>query len=103
MPSDFTYFPRLLCRLLALCRPSRSSNLVPRLAVVGVVLLAILADRSSRKTKKYFDYDKDPADGVEPSQRALPGAGWGMGYLFSLAALHRRNNPCLNVIVISLS
>lgn len=28
-------------------RPSRSSNLVPRLAVVGVVLLAILADRSS--------------------------------------------------------
>lgn len=46
---------------------------------------------------------QDPADGVEPSQRALPGAGWGMGYLVSLAALHRRNNPCLNVIVISLS
>lgn len=29
-------------------RPSRSSDLVPRLAVVGVVLLAILADCSSR-------------------------------------------------------
>ena len=31
------------------CRPSRSSNLVPRLAVVGGVLLSILADHSSRK------------------------------------------------------
>ena len=38
------------------CRPSRSSNLVPRLAVVGGVLLAILTDRSSRK-QKYLDYD----------------------------------------------
>ena len=37
-------------------RPFRSSNLVPRLAVVGGVLLAILADRSSRK-QKYLDYD----------------------------------------------
>lgn len=34
----------------------------------GRCAAAILADRSSRKTKKYFDYDKDPADGVEPSQ-----------------------------------
>ena len=32
-------------------RPSRSSNLVPRLAVVGGVLLAILTDRSSQQTK----------------------------------------------------
>lgn len=46
---------------------------------------------------------QDPAEGVEPSQKAVPGAGWGMGYLFSLATLHCRNNPCLNVIVISLS
>ncbi len=37
-------------------RPSRSSNLVPRLAVVGVVLLAILTDCSSLK-QKYLDYD----------------------------------------------
>ena len=49
-------------------RPSRSSDLVPRLAVVGVVLLAILADHSSRK-QKYLDYDVAPADGVEPPQR----------------------------------
>lgn len=35
------------------CRPSRSSNLVSRLAVVGVVLLLSFADRSSLKTK-YF-------------------------------------------------
>ena len=49
------------------CRPGRSSNLVPRLAVVGVVLLAILTDRSSRK-QKYLDYDVAPADGVEPPQ-----------------------------------
>ena len=34
-------------------RPFRSSNLVPRLAVVGGVLLAILTDRSSLK-QKYF-------------------------------------------------
>ena len=38
------------------CRPSRSSDLVPRLAVVDVVLLAILADHSSQQ-KKYLDYD----------------------------------------------
>ena len=36
-------------------------------AVVGGVLLAILADRSSRK-QKYLDYDVAPADGVEPPQ-----------------------------------
>ena len=35
------------------CRPFRSSDLVPRLAVVGGVLLAILTDRSSLK-QKYF-------------------------------------------------
>ena len=49
------------------CRPSRGLNLVPRLAVVGGVLLAILTDRSSRK-QKYLDYDVAPADGVEPPQ-----------------------------------
>ena len=37
-------------------RPSRGLNLVPRHAVVGGVLLAILTDRSSRK-QKYLDYD----------------------------------------------
>ena len=57
------------------CRPSRSLNLVPRRAVVGVVLLAILSDRSSRK-QKYLDYDVVPADGVEPPQGH---AGRGMG------------------------
>ena len=36
-------------------RPSRNSNLVPRLAVVGVALLAILTDRP--QLKKYSDYD----------------------------------------------
>lgn len=38
-------------------RPFRSSNLVPRLRRGGRCAAAILADRSSRKTKKYFDYD----------------------------------------------
>ena len=56
-------------------RPSRGLNLVPRLAVVGVVLLAILTDCSSRK-QKYLDYDDVPADGVEPPQGR---AGRGMG------------------------
>ena len=32
------------CHSMMTRRPSRSSNLVPRFAVVGVVLLAILAD-----------------------------------------------------------
>ena len=49
--SYFCAFLRILW--LTLRRPSRSSNLVSRLAVVGVALLAILADRSSRK-QKYF-------------------------------------------------
>ena len=54
------FFLCCLRPLLALCRPSRNSNLVPRLSVVGVALLAILADHSSLKTKKYFDYDRMP-------------------------------------------
>ena len=33
------------------CRPSRSSNLVPRRAVVGGVLLAILTDRQQPQTR----------------------------------------------------
>lgn len=41
-------------------RPSRSSNLVPRLAVVGVALLAILTDHSSRKQNTLIDYDLMP-------------------------------------------
>ena len=36
-------------------------------AVVGVVLLTILTDRSSLK-QKYLDYDDVPAGGVEPPQ-----------------------------------
>lgn len=39
------------------CHPFRSSNLVPRLAVVGVALPLSFADRSSRKTKYFIDYD----------------------------------------------
>ena len=39
-------------------------------------LLAILTDRQQPENKKYLDYDYQvPAEGVEPSQRALPGAG----------------------------
>ena len=57
-------------------RPSRSSNLVPRLAVVGVVLLAILADRQQPANKNTVDYDVVPAGGVEPPQGR---AGRGMG------------------------
>ena len=58
------------------CRPFRSSNLVPRLAVVGGVLLAILADCKQPKNKNTLDYDVVPADGVEPPQGH---AGRGMG------------------------
>lgn len=39
-------------------RPSRSSNLMPRLAVVGVELLAILTDRQQHNKTKYLtDYN----------------------------------------------
>lgn len=41
-------------------RPSRSSNLAPCLAVVGVALLAILTDHSSRKQNTLIDYDLMP-------------------------------------------
>ena len=58
------------------CRPSRSSNLVPRHAVVGVVLLAILSDRQQPANKNTVDYVDVPADGVEPPQgRAERGMG----------------------------
>ena len=64
---SFSFFSR---------RPSRNSNLVPRLAVVGVVLLAILADRQQPANKNTVDYDVVPAGGVEPPQGR---AGRGMG------------------------
>ena len=58
------------------CRPSRSSNLVPRLAVVGSVLLAILTDCSSRK-QKYSDYDYvfPPMESNHRKGRAWRGMG----------------------------
>lgn len=44
----------------------------------GRCAAAILADRQQPENKKYLDYDyADPAEGVEPSQRAVPGAGKG--------------------------
>ena len=63
----FPPFPADISSSSYLRRPSRGLNLVPRHAVVGGVLLAILTDRSSRK-QKYLDYDVAPADGVEPPQ-----------------------------------
>ena len=58
------------------CRPFRSSDLVPRLAVAGGVLLAILTDRQQPANKNTLDYDVVPAGGVEPPQGR---AGRGMG------------------------
>ena len=52
--SYFCAFLRILW--LTLRRPSRSSNLVPRLCRGGRCATAILTDRSSRK-QKYLDYD----------------------------------------------
>ena len=67
-----------LCNLLTLCRPFRSSNLVPRLAVVGGVLLAILTDRSSLKQKYFRLWCMFPP--MESNHRkAMPGAGWSRG------------------------
>ena len=58
------------------CRPFRSSDLVPRLAVAGGVLLALLTDRQQPANKNTLDYDVVPAGGVEPPQGR---AGRGMG------------------------
>ena len=71
LSSDFHRFFCAFLRILwsILRRPSRSSNLVPRLAVVGVVLLAILTDHSSLKQiNTLIMIMQAPADGVEPSQ-----------------------------------
>ena len=38
-------------------------------------LLAILTDRQQPENKKNTLIMQDPAEGVEPSQRAVPGAG----------------------------
>ena len=47
----------LVSFVVSCCRPSRSSNLVPRLKRGGRCAAAILADRSSMKTKYFIDYD----------------------------------------------
>lgn len=52
-------------------RPSRSSNLVPRLAVVGVTLW-LSSRTASSLNKKYFDYD----------------------YAFPPMESHHRKGPC---------
>lgn len=45
-------------------------------SVVGVVLLAILADcQQPNNTNTLIMIMQDPAEGVEPSQRAVPDAG----------------------------
>ena len=55
---------------------------MPRLAVVGGVLLAILTDRSSLK-QKYLDYDVFPP--MESNHRkGRAGRGMGRGYFFTL-------------------
>ena len=53
---------------------------MPRLAVVGVVLLAILTDRSSRK-QKYLDYDVSSRRWSRTTAKAVPGAGEGLSKL----------------------
>lgn len=60
-------------------RPSRNSNLVPRLTVVGVVLP--LSSRTAAASKqKYLDYDVFPP--MESNHRkAMPGAGEGLSKL----------------------
>ena len=73
---SFSFFIVFVIVFVFSCRPFRGSNLVPRLAVVGGVLLAILADCKQPKNKNTLDYDVVPADGVEPPQGH---AGRGMG------------------------
>ena len=54
----FSYPVNQVYLVMTFRRPSRSSNLVSRLAVVGVALLAILTDRNSHNKTKYLtDYD----------------------------------------------
>ena len=62
-------------RVILPCRPSRSSNLVPRLAVVGVVL-PLSSRTAAAGNKNTSDYDVAPAGGVEPPHGH---AGHGIG------------------------
>ena len=65
-----------LCNLLTLCRPFRSLNLVPRLAVVGVVLP--LSSRTAAACKqKYFRLWWCSRRWSRTTAKAMPVAGWG--------------------------
>lgn len=72
------FFLCCLCRLLALCRPSKNSNLVPRLCRGGRCAAAILTDHSSLKTKKYFDYDYKIPPMESDHRKGLAGRGKGI-------------------------
>ena len=63
----FRQIQRIFLRPLTLVAHPGARTWCHAFAVVGVVLLAMLTDRSSRK-QKYLDYDVVPADGVEPPQ-----------------------------------
>ena len=68
----------LLVSFVVSCRrPSRSSNLMPRLKRGGRCAAAILADRSNLKTKYFIDYDYELPP-VESNHRKGH-AGHGMG------------------------
>ena len=74
----FSYPVNQVYLVMTFRRPSRSSNLVPRLAVVGVVLpLSSRTAAAGKQKNTLIMIMQDPAEGVEPSQRAVPGAGWG--------------------------
>ena len=72
---SFSFFIVFVIVFVFSCRPFRGSNLVPRLAVVGVVL-PLSSRTAAAVNKNTLDYDVVPADGVEPPQGH---AGRGMG------------------------
>lgn len=69
------------CHSMITLSPIHGSNLVPRLAVVGGVLLAILADCKQPKNKNTLDYDVFPP--MESNHRKCR-AGRGMGEVYCL-------------------
>lgn len=78
----------LVSFVVSCCRPSRSSDLVPRLAVVGVALPLSFADRSSMKTKYFIDYDYELPPMESNHRKGHAGHGLN-GLLINLDTLYR--------------
>ena len=64
-----------LCNLLTLCRPFRSSDLVPRLCRGGRFRCSLSSRTAAASKQKYLDYDMCFRRWSRTTAKAMPGAG----------------------------